>query len=328
MNEKDDFSLDRMRRAAVIAAVAVPCGAMVPIAARAQSAARRVLCHAGPGSTPDVIARGYASRLSAIVENRAGASGLLAVAALLQAQPDGNTMLLGHAELLTLYPFLFSRLPYDAALDLVPVSLAAETTLAFAVGPAVPASVLTLRDYVEWARAHPQRAIYGSPGVGTVPHVLGAAFAKDGKFEALHVPYAGGPPAVVDLVAGRVASLLLPDGLLRPMREAGKLRLLATTGLERSAATPGVPTVTEEGYPRLTMRAWFGFFMPRGTPATTVEAAASAIGAAASDAGLVAALGEAGLQPLASGPREVWERIARDRRSWADIISTTGIRLD
>jgi tripartite-type tricarboxylate transporter receptor subunit TctC len=311
------------RRAAIVAAAGV---AAVPRAARSQSTIRRILCGAPPGSTPDVIARHYAQRWSAIVDNRPGAASLIAVSALRQSEPDGQTLLLGPADLFTLYPFVYASLAYDPAVDLVPVAFAAETTLALAVGPAVPEGVRTLRDYVDWARGSPGRATYGSPGYGTVPHVLAAALAVEGKFEAVHVAYAGGPPAIVDLVGGRLASAILPDGLLRPMAEAGKLRLLATTGPQRHTAQPALPTVAEEGYPRLTLRAWFGFIAPRGTPTSAVEAAAGAIKAIAAAPESAAALGESGYQALVGGPAEMQQRIALERRSWGEMVAAAGLR--
>jgi tripartite-type tricarboxylate transporter receptor subunit TctC len=283
---------------------------------------------------PDIVARRYAEQLSArypggvIVDNRPGAAGRIAVAALKQAAPDGNTWLLAQGAVATVYPHLYDKLAYDPVADLRPLSMASEALLGLAVGPAVPDSVATLAQLVEWLRSHPAQASYGSPGVGTLPHLMVALLAKEARLDLTHVPYAAGPAALVELMAGRLSVLALPEGLLRPLQAAGKLRVLATSGASRSGFLPGVPSVAEQGYPKLVMREWFGFFMPAGATAAALDAASQTIRQAALQPPLRAALGESGMLAVASSPAELAERIAAEQPYWRSVIQATGIRAE
>ncbi len=324
------------RRYFLRSAGALAAATGIPSAAWPQAAAGslRILCTGPAGSIPDTVARRYAEQLGArypggvLVDNRPGAAGQIAVGALKQAAPDGATVLLAQGAIATVYPFLYAKLGYDPAVDLKPVSVAAEATLALAVGSAVPASVRNLGEFIDWSRANPTLSNYGSPGPGTLPHVLSAMLFREAKVEAQHVAYAGGPPAMVDLMGGRIASLVLPEGLLRPHQAAGKLRVLATSGATRSAFMPDVPTFVEQGHPNLAIREWFAFFMPGGASAGTVETASQAIRTAADNKVLGGALAEMGMLAGSSAPAAMSERIAAEQRYWRGAIDSTGIRLE
>ncbi len=321
--------------AALGALIAVPA-LMRAGAAQAATlpATLRILCSGPAGSIPDTVARRYAEQLagriatSVVVDNRVGAAGQLAVAALRQSNADGMTMLLAQGAIATVYPYLYAKLGYDPAIDLKPVSLAAEATLGLAVGQAVPASVATLRDFIEWARRNPSLTNFGSPGTGTLPHLLGAALFREAQVEWQHVPYPGGPPALVDLMGGRIAALILPEGLLRQHHATGRLRVIATSAATRSVYLPDVPTFVEQGWPSLLMREWFAFFMPGAAPAASVEAASQAIQVAAADKSVLAALGEAGMAVTASTPLALAGRIATDQLYWQGVLRATGVRAE
>jgi tripartite-type tricarboxylate transporter receptor subunit TctC len=306
-----------------------------PRFARAQRpSALRLMCTAPPGSIPDTVVRRYAEQLGShypggvVVDNRPGAAGRLAVAALKQAEPDGSTMLLAPGAVATVFPYLYQNLTYDATTDLKPVSLAAETTLALAVGPAAPDSVTTLAQFIDWTRSNPKLANYGSPGAGTLPHLLSALLAHEAQVEWQHVPYQGGPPAVVDLLGGRLASLILPEGLLRQHHAAGKLRVLANAGSARSEFMPGVATFAEQGYPNLVMREWFAMFLPGASAPTVVESASAQIRQAAASVGVAGALREIGMLAVAGSPAQMAERIATEQRYWKRALGATGIRAE
>jgi tripartite-type tricarboxylate transporter receptor subunit TctC len=296
--------------------------------------ALRILTTAPGGTIPDIVARRYAEQLApahpagVVVDNRAGAAGRIAVAALKQAAPDGQTLLLAQGAVASVYPFLYPTLAYDPAADLRPVSVAAEALLGLAVGPLVPAAVTDLRGLLEWARANPAQASYGSPGVGTLPHLMVALLSADAGLGWTHVPYPGGPPALVDLVAGRLAALALPEGLLRPQLAAGRLRVLAVSGTRRSKFLPDVPSVVEQGLPRLAMREWFGFFLPGGATPAMAEAASRTIREAARQPALQAALADAGMTASAGTPDELRQRIADELPYWQRVLASTGIRAE
>ncbi len=298
------------------------------------SAPTRVLCTGPAGSIPDIVARRFTEQMAqrsagaVLVENRPGAAGQIAVGALKQAPANGSTLLLAQGAIATVYPYLYAKLSFDPAADLQPVSMAAETTLAFAVGPAVPESVTNLRDFSTWSRSNPKLTTFGSPGAGTLPHLLGAMYFRETQLDWQHVPYPGGPQAIVDLLGGRIAAIVLPEGLLRPHHAAGKLRLLATSGASRSSFLPTVPSFVEQGFSNLVIREWFAFFMPGATPATVVEAAAQAIRAATAGGQIEAALGETGMLAVTSTPSALAERITTEQKFWKGFLSASGIRAE
>ena len=313
----------KLRRRAVLAA-ALACGGV----ARAQPLPYRIVCVSPPGGAPDIVARAYAQQLgpATLVDDRPGAGGLIAVGALQHAHADGTTLLLGHSGLVTTNPFVYRRLPYDPDGDLLPVSLAAELTIGLAVGPSIPPEVRSVGDLVAWARARRGGISYGTPGVATLPHLLGAAFAHDAGFDGRHVPYSGSPPAIAELAGGLLDAVVLPEGLLRPFHLAGRLRLLAIFDRQRSTELPAVPTIAESGFELPTGREWFAFFAPRGTPRGRADDAAQALNVALAPA-VVAVLAEAGLRAVTSTSAQLAERVVHERLGWRDLVAASGIRL-
>ena len=294
----------------------------------------RLLCSGPAGSIPDLVARAVAEPLSAtlgrrvIVDNRPGAAGQLSVAALKAAPPDGATLLLAQGAIATVYPWLYPRLAYDPDADLLPVSLASETTLALATGPAVPASVATLAGLLDWLRRHPAAANVGSPGTGTLPHLLAALLFREAGVAWQHIAYSGGPPAVNDLLGGQIAALVLPEGLLRQHHASGRLRVLATSGPGPSAYLPDVPSLAEQGHPDLIVKEWFAVFAPRGTPRDTVAGLAGALREAIGQPALATVFAQAGMTPVSSSPAALAARIAAEQRHWRPVLQTLGIQAD
>lgn len=293
----------------------------------------RVLVGSPAGSVPDVVARRIAERLASagrgvLVDNRPGAAGRLAINELRQAGPEGATLLLAPGAVATMYPAIYAQPGYDARADLLPVSTAAELTLALGVGPVVPASVTSVRDFVTWMKSPGAQPSFGSPGVGTPPHVLAALFAQRAGVAWTHVPYTGGPPAVNDLLGGRLSATVLPEGLLRPHAAQGTLRLLATSGAERSPFTAQVPTFAEQGFQDVVMGEWFGFFAPAGTPAAVVEELAGEIQRACADSALAAAFAALAIRPHAGTAAQMAERVAGEARFWQPVIRAARITVD
>ena len=316
------------RRLFVAAAAA---WALVPVTGRAAAPSPlRILVGSTPGSVPDLVARRIAERLGredrvVLVDNRMGAAGRLAISGLRSAPADGTTLLLAPGAIATMYPAIYAQPGYDAQADLLPVSTAAELRLALAVGAGVPGSVTSLRAFVEWAMAPGSQPSFGSPGTGTPPHVLAALFARRAGIPWTHVPYAGGPPAVNDLLGGRLTATVLPEGLLRSHAASGALRLLASSGSERSPFTPDVPTFAEQGYPDVVLREWFGFFAPAGTPPAVVNDRAAEVRRACADASLASAFSALAISPQAGEPTRMAERIAQESAIWQPLIRAAGI---
>jgi tripartite-type tricarboxylate transporter receptor subunit TctC len=294
----------------------------------------RILCSGPAGSIPDIVARRIAEQLTssypqgAIVENRPGAAGQIAVNALTASPADGATVLLAQGAVATVYPYLYAKLAYDPIADLQPVSLAGEMTLALAVGPAVPESVKNTKDFIAWMRANPKLANLGSPGTGTLPNLLEAMLFRSANVDWQHVVYAGGPPAMVDLLGGQIAGLVLPEGLFRQHKATGKLRVLATSGEKRSSYFPDVPSFAEEGYRDLIVREWFAFFAPARAPASVLESTSNALRAAIARPALVAAFAESGMTAASSTPDALRKRIASEHPYWRNVIRTTGIKAE
>ena len=293
-----------------------------------------MLCSGPAGSIPDIVARRVADQLTGryaqrlTVENRPGAAGQIAVNALKAAPADGSTVLLAQGAVATVYPYLYTRLAYDPVLDLQPVSLAGEMTLALAVGPAVPESVTNVRELADWMRRNPKLANVGSPGTGTLPHLLEAMLFREADAPWQHVVYSGGPPAMVDLLGGQIAALVLPEGLFRQHKATGRLRVLATSSATRSGYFPDVASLVEQGFRDLVVREWFAFFMPARVPAATLESSSQALRAALARPELVAAFADSGMVAASSTPAALATRIAAEQRYWEPIIRTAGIKAE
>ena len=292
-----------------------------------------ILCSGPAGSIPDIVARRIAEQMSGRsqpvrVDNRPGAAGQIAVNALKAGPADGSTLLLAQGAIATVYPYLYTKLAYDPATDLQPVSMASEMTLALAVGPAVPESVTNVRELVEWMRRNPKLANVASPGTGTLPHLLEVMLFRQADVPWQHVVYSGGPPAMVDLLGGQVAALVLPEGLFRQHKATGKLRVLATSGTQRTAYLPDVASFGEQGFRDLVVREWFGFFMSGRVPAATVEATSQALRTAIARPELAAAFAESGMLPASSTPAALVARIATEQRYWEPIIRASGVKVE
>lgn len=318
----------------LIAGLTTGLGLATSAQAQATADTWRLLCSGPPGSIPDIVARRVAEQLArtdapkAIVDNRAGAAGQLAVAALKGSASDGNTLLLAQSAIATIYPYLYAKLAYDPAQDLAPVSMAGEMTLALAVGPAVPAVVTTTREWLAWMRSNPALANVGSPGTGTLPHLLAAMLMREAGVPWQHIVYSGGPPAMVALLGGQLAALVLPEGLFNPHRTAGRLRVLATSGAQRTALMPDVPTLVEQGFADLVVREWFAFFMSARVAPAVVEARSRVLRAALAQPELVAAFADAGMVAVSSTPAALAARIAAEQRTWAPLIRALALQVE
>jgi tripartite-type tricarboxylate transporter receptor subunit TctC len=253
----------------------------------------------------------------------------VAAIALKKAAPDASTWLLGHGGLLTVNPELPGmRLGYDAQRDLLPLAQVAETAFALAVGPAVPAAVSSLAGLLDWWRAEPTQAAFATPGVGTLTHLVGALLGREAGIDLLHVVFSGGPQAIGDLLGGRIAALILPEGLLEPLLGGTPLRLLATTGERRSAFLPSVPTLAEQGFPGIVAKEWFAFFVPGATPSARIEAASRLLRDAAAAPALATHFETLALQVSHAEPAAVQQRVETERRHWRAVIARAGIRIE
>jgi tripartite-type tricarboxylate transporter receptor subunit TctC len=194
-------------------------------------------------------------------------------------------------------------------------------TLALAIGPAVPSMVTTLAELLIWMRANPKLANVASPGTGTLPHLLEAMLFREADVPWQHIVYAGGPPAIIDLLGGQVAALVLPEGLFRQHKASGKIRVLATSGAERSSYFPDVPTFVEQRYR-------FAFFMPARVPNSTINAVSQHLQTALIRPELVTSFADSGMSAVSSTAAVLASRIAQEQRYWQPILLSTGIKAE
>lgn len=300
--------------------------------ASAQDGAVRILVGYPPGGESDVIARLVVDRMRTslgapvIVENKPGGSGTVAAEALKNAAPDGRTLMISPIAVTVFAPLTHAKLRYDPIKDFAPVSLAAYFQMALAVGPGSPAK--TLHEYIAWARANPAKATYGVPLAGGPTHFFGVLLARITSIDLAVVPYKGSAPFVNDLLGGQVpAGITVLSQLLRH-HEAGKLRILATSGSQRSPLAPDVPTFKEVGFAAIEGTGWQAFHTSAGTPRPTIDRLSTAIASAIKSPEIGARLLALGLEPVGSTPGELGRRVAQDTARWAPIVKASGFRAD
>ena len=297
--------------------VKIVCG--FPVGGTADTTSRRV---------GDKLAGSTYSRNAAMVENKTGAGGRIAIEAVKNANPDGSTLLLSAYSMLLIYPHIYKTLSYDPFKDFAPVSIASVLSHGLAVGPMVPASVKNVKDFLAWCKANPDRANYGSPAAGSTPHFLGALLSLESGVAMQHVAYRGSVPGVTDVIAGQISAMFTPHGDFLANHRAGKLRILATSGKQRSLFVPDIPTFAEQGFSGLTVEEWFGFFAPAKTPANVIAAANAAINNALKDKGVVDSLALQGLSPLGSSPDEMAKEMRRLYEQWGPIVKRIGFTAE
>ncbi len=281
-----------------------------------------------PGGPTDVVARllveqmkTYAS--SAIVENRPGAGGRVALDTLKNSPADGSIMVLTPAAMVCLYPHVYKSLSYNVQ-DFAPITTVSTTSMAFVVGPLVPSSVKTLAEFIAWCRSNPSQSSYGTPGAGSPLHFLGVMLSRAANFEYLQVPFPGTAPSIQSLLGSQIASCISPIGPFVPHVRAGTLRALAMTGTQRSTLLPDVPTIAEAGYPALEYAEWFGVLAPARTPSATVEALSGVLRAALQTKEVQAGLANQSVDVGGLTPADFARQIKADLDRWGPIVKDSG----
>jgi tripartite-type tricarboxylate transporter receptor subunit TctC len=310
--------------------------ASIPCGARAQMTPDnlRIQCGYPPGSPPDVVARHVGDKLAGVyaktvvIDNKTGAAGRLAVEACKAARADGATMLLTPASVFTMYPFIYKQLSYEPQADFVPVSLGADFSHALAVGPLVPESVKTVRGFIAWCKQNPDKSSCGNPGAGSLPHFVAVLMAREAGLDLNHIAYRGTGPAMQDVLAGQVAAVMGPEGNYLPHVASGRLRVVALTDTRRSPYLPEVGTFKEQGFKSIELREWFGFFMPKGTPASQVEHCASSIASALRSPEVVQSFAQLGMSATSSTPAQLSAKVASELAYWRPVLKDSGFSAE
>ena len=283
-----------------------------------------------PGGPNDLIARIVAQRMAQalgqqwIVDNRPGRGGNIGTELVAKSPADGYTLVHGGMGSLTLAPFL-GKLPYDALRDFAPVTLTARAPNVVAVHPSLP--VRSVKDLIALApRAARESSTTPRSGVGSTAHLAGALFVSMARISMVHVPYKGGAPATVDLVAGQVSIAFLPVSPLIPHVAAGKVRALGVSSLQRSALLPEVATVSEAGLAGFEMNPWFGVLAPAGTPREIVARLNSEIARFLGTPEAAKQLHAQGADAAHGSPEDFLALIKSDLAKWGRVIQENGIR--
>ena len=329
---------DRHRRDLLKVSGAAAVLASLGLAGRADAQAAldtlRVLVGFPPGGSTDTLSRRVAENLrgsyarTTIVENKAGAGGQIAVQSMKGAATDGSVLLMTPASMLMIYPHIYKKLAYDAFADVTAVSLACTFDFGFCAGPAVPDSVKTVPEFLAWAKANPDKANFGSPAAGSVPHFIGVLLGRSAGIELKHVGYRGTQAAIQDMIGGQIQTVSGPLGEFTQHVNAGKCRFLGVSGTQRSRFAPNVPTFTEQGLKDMAFSEWFGFFAPGGTPAPVVHRANAALRTALAAKDVIDGLAVMGLESKSSTPEELATLLKTSHDRWGPIVKQIGFTAD
>lgn len=283
------------------------------------------------GGQSDVIARVVAERLRSalgqpvIVENVAGAGGMIAAARVARAPGDGYTLFLPNASTLTIAPHLQKSSGVNAS-SFEPIATVSQFPLVLVVNSNSPYK--SLAEVIAAAKSKTGKITFASPGVGTTPHLAGESFGQEAGISITHVPYKGGAPALNDLLAGQVDLYFEAPAIIVSLIQAGKLRALAVTGQKRMASLPNVPTVTEQGFPKLTLESWSAFVAPKGTPPAIIDRLRADIEKVVKSEDFERKLEERGFEPLSSSRAELVRMIQGDNARWAQVIKERRITVN
>ena len=307
----------------------------VPFSALAQTYPTRpihLIVPYPPGGPTDVVARILANSLGAklgqtiVVDNRpGGAAGTVGAHVVVSADPDGYTLLLNQAGSLTIAPSLY-KLDYDPLKAFAPVGIVASSPEILAVHPSVPAK--SVPEFIAYAKSNPGKINFGTPGAGTLPHLLGVQLQLAADIKITAVPYRGAGPAVIDLLAGRMQMMIDSTSVLLAHIQSGKIRALAVTSEKRIPQLPNLPTFVEAGYPQLTENLWTGLLAPAGTPTQIIQKLSTALGEALKTPEVENAYRKFDVEAQIITPAALASYMATETHKWAGIVSKAGIKVE
>ncbi len=289
----------------------------------------RLIAASAPGGTSDILARMLAQKLTeafkqqVVVDNRAGASGILGTDAVAKAPPDGHTLLLIQPSL-TINPSMFTKLPYDTINDLAPVINVVDVAQCVSVHPSVPAR--NVKELIALAKAQPGTLASGTPGAGTHPHLTAELFQQMAGIKIQQVVYKGVSPALIALMSGEVAIAFSAVPSVLPYIKSGKVRALGVTTAKPLASLPGVPTLSSSALPGFESTQWFGILAPAGTPRAVIDLLHQTISRISSSPDIKERMSGMGMTPINSTPEQFAALIKTELQTWAKVIRMAGIK--
>jgi tripartite-type tricarboxylate transporter receptor subunit TctC len=291
----------------------------------------RIVAPFAPGGLADVLSRAVGERLQKqlgqpfVVENRPGAGGNIGADLVARAEPDGYTLLMSSAGILTINQFLYTAMPFDPAAALIPVSVVADMPMLLVVRRELAAR--DVREFLALARGTPGGLFYGSPGHGTTGHLGMELFMHATGVKLQHVPYKSAAEAVQAALAGQTQAMFDNPPTVMAQIRAGGLRALGVAARQRIPQLPDVPTIAESGVPNFEASSWFGLVAPARTPAPIVERLAAETAKAVQDPEMRARFDQLGARLVGNSPSEFAHLVARERASWGEVIKSAGIKL-
>ncbi len=322
-----------MKRRTLIASLATAATLAAAGTASAQAdRTLRILVGFPAGVSIDVVTRILSEKMKdelkrpIIIDNRPGAGGRLAADLLKAAAPDGNTVMVTPIVVPVLAPMVFSKLNYNPEADFTPVGRVCD----FAFALAVPASspVKTVKDYAAWLKANPQQANFGSPAAGSLPHFFGIMLGNAIGVDTVHVPFNGGAALQAAVLGGHAPAGIDVVMEWQQNSKAAKVKVLATSGSQRSKVMPEVPTFKEQGYPDLVGQGWFGMYAPARTPVAQVDEINRALNKALASPEVRERFAALGLEPGGGSAADLQKTMAEDTRRWGPVVRKSGFKAD
>jgi tripartite-type tricarboxylate transporter receptor subunit TctC len=290
----------------------------------------RVISPFAAGGGVDFTARVVAQKLTeglgqtTVVDNRAGAAGVIGTELAARAAPDGYTLLLGSAGPMTILPAMGAKLPYDPIKDFAPITLVTSLPYVLVVHPSLP--VRNVKELLALARAKPGQLNFGSPGNGTTTHLATELLKMLAKVDAVHIPYKGVAPAVTDLLAGQVQFMSGDLSTMMPLVKSGRLRALGVTSAKRSSVVPELPTIAESGVPGFEASGWFGMLAPAATPPDIVSRVNAVIVKGIATPDTREKLASLGGDVVGGTAAEFAAYMRAELAKWAKVIKTIGLK--
>ena len=291
----------------------------------------RIVVAFPPGGPIDIVARMMMGKLSeamgqsVIVDNRGGAGGTIGVDSVAKSPPDGYSMVLSSTAL-GIYPHVFLKLPFDALRDLAPVSMVTTTPELLVVHPSLP--VKNVNELIALAKSRPGQINAASTGNGGLPHLVLELFKSETKTEIVHVPYGGAAPAVTNTLGGHTQMMIADLPVLLPHVQSNRLRAIAITVAKRSSLLPDLPTMAEQGVPRVDASNWYGILVAGKTPREVIDRLNAGLHKTLADKDLRERLTARGAEPAPGSPEPLAAQLKNDYNKWGPIVRSAGVKLD
>lgn len=281
------------------------------------------------GGPADTVARPILQKLSealkqpVVLENKAGANGVIGANYVARANPDGYTLLFSHVGPITISPAVQKEMPFDSVRDFAPITQIVSAPTVLVVRPDLP--IHNLKEFIEYARANPGKLSYGSVGTGSTTHLAGEILATMANVNMLHVPYKGAAPVMTDLLGGQINCTFLNIAALMPHIKSGQVRPIGVSTLKRSALLPEIPAIAET-YPGFEVNSWYGMMAPAKTPANIVNLLQKEIAKILQMPEIIQTLQAVGLSVEGTTPEQYAEQIKRDLSRWQTAVTKAGIQ--